>query len=106
MSMLLRQQGLEVHVAEDGATAVMMARRIEPDAILLDVCLPGGDGFRVLERLKGVALTRNVPVLVMSGYDRFELEARSAGLGANGVLAKPIDPSELLRALDGAMAVA
>jgi CheY-like chemotaxis protein len=68
--------------AADGMQAISAARRHEPQVILLDLGLPGGDGFHVLERLKSNTVLSDIPVIVVTGRDRKEAEERAQRLGA------------------------
>jgi twitching motility two-component system response regulator PilH len=67
-----------------------------PDLILLDLGLPAGDGFAVLERLKANDSLSLVPVIVMSGRDRNLSEARALRAGAKAFLQKPVQNAQLL----------
>ena len=86
-------------MAVDAVTAVGTARRFEPDLVLLDLGLPGGNGYTVLERLRSLGPLTAVPVVVLSAWDREVNEARALAEGATAFLAKPIDDDELLRVL-------
>ncbi len=81
----------EVLTATDGATALAMAAQERPDIILLDVMMPGMDGFQVCRRLKEDAVTRHIPVVLVTALDG--RQDRIAGLeaGADEFLTKPID---------------
>jgi CheY-like chemotaxis protein len=83
-------------VASRGASAVALARDLEPDAVTLDIRLPDIDGWRVLRTLKGDPATRHIPVVIVSTDD--EVEA-GRSRGALGVLAKPISRREDLDAM-------
>jgi two-component system cell cycle response regulator len=86
-------------VAVDAMQAVMMAIRTPPDAVLLDIGMPGGTGFQVLERLKATSKTSAVPVIVVTALTDPALQARVRGLGARDFFTKPIAPDRLLQAL-------
>jgi two-component system, OmpR family, response regulator len=90
----LREEGYAVDVAERGEDAVWMAEATQYDAILLDVMLPGVDGFEVARRLRGKEVWS--PILMLTA--REQLDDRVAGLdaGADDYLAKPFDFEELL----------
>jgi len=79
----------------DAVQAVLMARKCQPDLILLDLGLPGGDGFLVLGRL-ATLLRTEAPVIVLSGRDPAENEARALSAGASVYLQKPADSDLLL----------
>ena len=95
----LRANGYEAVFAEDCIGAVSVAREEEPDLILLDLGLPGGDGFMVLERLKENASLATIPVVVLSARDAEENERRALKGGAAAFLEKPAENDELLGAI-------
>jgi DNA-binding NarL/FixJ family response regulator len=84
--------------AGEGDAAVEAARELTPDLVLLDVNLPGDDGFDVLERLRKAA--PDARVVVVSGHDAERLEAAAREAGAAGYIEKSGDPETLLAALD------
>ncbi|MBX3080488.1 MAG: response regulator [Anaerolineae bacterium] len=86
----------QVLVAEDGEQAVKTARQSSPDVIILDVMLPGKDGWEVLQNLKNHPTTRHIPVLICSVLDAFDL---ALSLGADACLKKPPSQADLLEAL-------
>ena len=95
----LRSLGFEAISAGDGVTATMMANREKPDAILLDLGLPAGDGFVVLKRLKSSVATVSTPVIVVSARPPAVNRALSIDQGAIGFLQKPVKTQELLSML-------
>ena len=98
----LKAGGHDVVFASDGAGALISARKEEPDAIVLDLGLPGGDGLVVMNRLKGIELLANVPIIVLTGTSHrpgfSERETLAAGAGA--FFRKPVDPDELNAAIE------
>jgi signal transduction histidine kinase/CheY-like chemotaxis protein len=94
---------LHVTVAGDGQTGLDAVRRVRPAAVLLDIRLPGIDGWAVLQALKSEAATRDIPVIVVSIVDE---QARGAALGAAAYLVKPVSRDALLGALAEVGAVA
>ena len=81
--------------ADSGETGVAAATAAPPDAILLDVMMPGTDGTRTLALLREEERTRDVPVLFLTAKARAGDHERLLGLGASGVIAKPFDPMPL-----------
>jgi DNA-binding response OmpR family regulator len=90
--------------AADGMQAISAARRHEPQAILLDLGLPGGDGFYVLERLKSNRMLSDIPVIVVTVRDPREAEERAQRLGAAGYVQKPVNVEELITNLQQVLA--
>ncbi len=87
--------------ALDAMQALMFAMRAPaPEVILLDVNMPGGTGVEALRKLKLSTRTRTIPVIVVSGVDDPDMPACMRELGALDVLAKPVDPAQLLEAVD------
>ena len=81
----------EVSTASDGPTALAMAAEMLPDIILLDVMMPGMDGFEVCKRLKDDALTRHIPVVLVTALDGRADRVAGLEAGADDFLTKPID---------------
>jgi two-component system cell cycle response regulator DivK len=90
--------------AADGMQAMAAARFHHPQAILLDIGLPGGDGFVVLERLKSNSLLSDIPVIVVTVRDRQEVEEKARRLGAAAYLSKPIQVDALMESLQSVLA--
>lgn len=93
---ILRDQGLELVSAPDGATGLRLAATLRPDLILLDIRMPGLDGFQVCERLKTDPATRSIPVIFLSALDHYEDKARGFAAGGVDYVTKPCDARELL----------
>ena len=91
---LLEGAGYAVTLAADCAQARRAWTESQPDAALLDVMLPDGDGFSLLEELRRVE--NCVPVLFLSARDEDEARLRGLGLGADDYITKPFLPQELL----------
>jgi chemotaxis family two-component system response regulator PixG len=72
------------------------ARKHEPDLIILDLGLPAGDGFVVMERLKTVPALAEIPIIVVSGRDSRINRNRAMSAGAKAFLQKPVNNAELL----------
>jgi DNA-binding response OmpR family regulator len=92
----LRANGYDVHCAEDGAGAISEACKRTPDLIVLDLGLPVGDGFVVLDTLKANLNLSSIPVIVLSGRDRRANEERVLLAGARAFLPKPVQTNEFL----------
>ncbi len=92
---LSRVGGYEVSEAASGASGVTVAATTSPDAILLDVMMPGTDGPTALELLRQQEVTRDVPVIFLTAKMRPSDHERLRALGAVGVIGKPFDPMTL-----------
>jgi len=88
----LEKQGHVVATAENGKKALAMIEASPPDLVLLDIMMPEMDGFEVLDRLKGNAATRDIPVIVISALDDVASAVRCIEQGAEDFLSKPFDP--------------
>jgi signal transduction histidine kinase len=85
----------DLEIATNGPDGLMMADRILPDLILLDVMMPGMDGFEVCTRLRSMERLAEVPVIILTALDDRESLLRGIQSGADDFLAKPIDRQEL-----------
>jgi DNA-binding response OmpR family regulator len=93
---LLRANRYDTCFAADAASVLTVARKELPDLILLDLGLPGGDGFVVLERLANNMNLTHIPVIVVSARDHLNNAARALKAGARAYVQKPWDDDELL----------
>jgi len=96
---LLRKAGHEVTEAIDGDFAYMQATMSIPDLIILDVMMPGLDGWEVLARLRRDPETSEIPVVVLSAKTGLADVSKSIVLGATDVLGKPCKPEEIVNAV-------
>jgi PAS domain S-box-containing protein len=87
--------GCRVRTATTGAEALAAVREAAPDVILLDVMLPGMDGFQICRALKSDEQTRLIPVLVVSGLNSHEDRVKGIEAGCDEFISKPFDPVEL-----------
>jgi two-component system KDP operon response regulator KdpE len=92
----LKAHGYHVHCAEDGMGAISEARKHAPDLIVLDLGIPSGDGFVVLDALRTSIQLSSIPVIVLSGRDRRANEERVLNAGAKAFLQKPVQTNEFL----------
>jgi DNA-binding response OmpR family regulator len=99
----LKAQGYTVALAADAASALTVVNRERPDLILLDLGLPAGDGFLVLERLRKIETLASIPVLVVSGRSDPETRKRVAAMGIAPLLVKPVGTEALLGAIGSAL---
>ncbi|MCS7223874.1 MAG: response regulator [Armatimonadetes bacterium] len=92
----LESHDFEVVTAHDGRETLSMAVGEKPDLILLDIVMPEIDGYEVLKLLKSDPETETIPVIVLTAYASDEGAVVSWLEGAEGYLAKPFDPEELI----------
>ena len=92
----LELEGYEVFLARDGDQALEQARRVRPHLILLDVVMPGPDGFDVCRGLKADARTSDCPVIFLTAKGATRDEAVGLIAGADDYVVKPFDPADLL----------
>ena len=100
----LRLSGFEVAIATDAVAAVSQARARRPAIVVLDLGLPAGSGFVVMDRLRTLPDLSATPILVVSGQDRAQNETRALEAGAAGYIQKPATPEEILEAIRGILA--
>ncbi|TSK05129.1 MAG: response regulator [Geobacter sp.] len=86
----------EVTVEENGASALSAVMEMPPDLILLDVNLPGMNGYDVCRQLKGDAKTREIPIIFLTGCDSGGEKVKGFEAGADDYIVKPFHPEELL----------
>jgi CheY-like chemotaxis protein len=98
-SIILKHEGLEVLVAKDGFQALKLIQSQPPDLILLDLMLPGIDGFEICNRLRANPATADLPVVVITAKTQATDKQMAAKVGANGYLTKPFDRRDLLAAI-------
>ena len=99
----MRASEYDTAFASDAVMALSIAKKEAPDLILLDLGLPGGDGFLVLERMKNIASLACTPVIVLSARDPKANEQRALKAGAEAFFQKPVDNDRLLRAIQNAL---
>ncbi len=99
LAMLLELGGHEVRVAHDGPAALGEAEAYRPDAVVLDIDLPGMDGYEVGRLLRRSPATRRAVLVALTGYAHDEHRRRCREAGFDHQLTKPVDPADLRRAL-------
>jgi DNA-binding response OmpR family regulator len=92
----LDTEGYNVHVASDGATALEVAAHSQPDLILLDVMMPGMDGYETCRRLKADESLRETPVIFLTARDDLEGIVEGFGAGGEDYVTKPFKKEEVL----------
>ncbi|MCB8817524.1 response regulator transcription factor [Desulfosporosinus shakirovi] len=93
LEMGLQEEGFEVQTAQDGMTAVTLAKQFQPHLIILDVMMPGMDGFEVCRMLKK---TENVAIIMLTAKDEVDDRVKGLTIGADDYMMKPFSFEELL----------
>jgi CheY-like chemotaxis protein len=89
-------EGFRVAEASNGVEAVAQARALAPDAILMDLSLPGIDGWEATRRLKADAATRHIPVVAITGHVPVQAAERASAAGCDRLLIKPALPDQVI----------
>ena len=95
MSMLLEMWGHEVAFAYDGPSALETAEQWQPEAVFLDIGLPGMDGYEVAERLRELPQAKDAVLIAITGYGQEDDRLRSRRAGIDHHLVKPVAPDAL-----------
>jgi DNA-binding response OmpR family regulator len=103
MHVRLKANHYDTFFAGDALSSITEAKKHEPDLIILDLGLPAGDGFVVIERLKSNPYLAVIPVIVVSARDVLANKERALKAGAKAFLQKPVDNAELLKVIRQAL---
>ena len=103
LSARLKANDYHTVFAADALQAMSVALKERPDAILLDLGLPGGNGLMVLQRLKANTFLGDIPVIIVTAEDPLVAEARTIEGGAVAFLQKPVDQDKLMAAVQQAV---
>jgi CheY-like chemotaxis protein len=95
LSFLLERQGLDVRTASDGNEGVATAKEWSPDLILMDLMMPGLDGFEATKMLRADPRTAHIPILALTAYGEEKMQARAKEVGMDGFVLKTILPADL-----------
>jgi len=101
---LTRVSKAEVQLASDGNEGWAKIQDFKPDLVLLDLMLPGIDGFEVCERTKSNDATRHIPIIFLTAQPQPSAVARAMALGAAGYIVKPFDPIRIIDQINEALA--
>lgn len=99
LRILFRAHDYTTVVAGDAVTAISQAKSENPDLIVLDLGLPAGDGYLVMERLSNIDSLASTPVIVFTARDAESHRERALEAGAKAFFQKPVDHAELLAAV-------
>ena len=91
----LEAEGMRVLEAPDGSTGLELARELRPDVVLLDVMMPGVDGWLVAEQLVADERTRDIPIVFLTARAEFRDRARGLDIGGVDYVTKPFNPLDL-----------
>lgn len=100
----LRRAGIEVLTAMDGQEAIEVALEYRPDVIVTDYRMPLMNGLELCKRLRGMAETRDIPVILLTAHGHYIPEVDGAPEQIREVMAKPFSPRELLSKVKGLLA--
>ncbi len=95
LSFLLERQGLDVRTACDGEEGVAVAQEWLPDLILMDLMMPGVDGFEAAKRLRADERTAQIPILALTAYGEEKMQSKAKAVGMDGFVLKTILPADL-----------
>lgn len=98
----LKAAGYEVNKAPDAVHAMAEAVRQPPDIVVLDINLPGGNGFLVAERLRDTPRLKDVPIVFITASKAPGLHEQAAAVGASALIEKPFSAAQLLDAIERA----
>lgn len=98
---LLEQHGYKVVVACDGPGAIELARTLAPDLVLLDIQLPGMDGYAVARALREIERFQDVPIVAVTSYAMAGDREKSLAAGCHGYIEKPINPDTFIAEIEG-----
>jgi two-component system alkaline phosphatase synthesis response regulator PhoP len=98
--MVLEAAGFRVESATNGEDGIARAKSQAPDLILLDIMMPGIDGWETLTRLKRDAATANIPVVIFTAREHSRGHQKSAEMGAVDYFRKPFEPDELIELVE------
>jgi len=99
LAAMLEKNGHEVYKAENGADGVALAKKELPDAILMDIVMPGLNGFQATRQLTKDPETSHIPVIIVTTKDQETDKVWGKRQGAKGYLTKPVEEAVLVRAL-------
>jgi two-component system cell cycle response regulator DivK len=91
----LRHSGFSTHTAPDGRAAVDIAVQIKPDVIIMDLSMPEVDGITATQRIRRHPRTRNIPVILLTGYPQKAIQRGALEAGVNVFLTKPCLPEDI-----------
>jgi len=103
ISQMLSKHGYEVLTAESGEQGIELARSEKPDVVLMDIVMPGMNGFQATRQLTNDAATSAIPVIIVTTKDQETDRLWGKRQGAKGYLTKPVDDSTLVNTIKSVM---
>lgn len=100
VTFILEKSGYHVHAAREGQEGVARAGDIVPDLILLDIQLPGMDGYEVARRLRANPRLSSIPIVAVTSYAMAGDRERALAAGCNGYIEKPINPETFMQQVE------
>lgn len=101
LSFLLRREGIAVTAVLDGAKAIQSISQHRPDLLILDLMLPGVDGFHILREVRAMPEFKQLPVIVLTAKLQEHDRQRALDIGASAFMAKPFGNADIVSAVKG-----
>lgn len=99
ISELLALEGIDVHACSDGTEAIFLCEQMDPDALLLDLNMPGVDGLKVAKQLRRTPRNRYLRLVAFTGHGTWELRKKAMEAGFDEFVTKPASADVLIKAL-------
>jgi len=96
LELLMKKEGYEVHTVDDGERAVLAAKELRPDLILLDIMMPKMDGYEVCQRIRSDALLKDVSIIMLTAKGREVEREKGLALGADHYITKPFSTRQVV----------
>ncbi len=103
LELILEPEGFVLLTASNGAEALALAAREQPDVILLDAVMPGMNGYQVATQLSSDPATRDIPIVMITGLSGDDARALGVAAGAVGFLSKPVRRADVYAQVDAAL---
>jgi twitching motility two-component system response regulator PilH len=100
MESMLKKRGYEVLLVDNGATAIERSSKEQPDVVLMDVVMPGLNGFQATRAISHAETTKHIPIIICSTKDAETDRIWGMRQGAKDYVTKPVDEAELLKKID------
>jgi two-component system response regulator ResD len=104
MTIALGRADFQVAVAADGDDGLRMFKADQPDLVIIDIAMPGIDGYEVTERIRGLDEGRGTPIIILTAHDQPVMRDYAQELGADLYMTKPVPPAKLLEQIRALLA--